>query len=139
MKRRLLSLLLVFVMVLGMLPNAAFAADIPSGAPFTAITTDAGEVGQIEDRGTIVYTGYSSYEDVPYYHVQIPVGATEVYVTHPAEEDPFCDSGCGSAYGYYAETEGWTGNGLSFAFEEAADGQNQGEWYQRYDYCGWNP
>ena len=65
MKRRLLSLLLVFGMVLGMLPSAAFATDIPSGAPFTEITTDAGEVGQIEDRGTIVYTGYSSYEDVP--------------------------------------------------------------------------
>ena len=86
-------------------------AVIPEGAPFTALTTDAGDAAAFEDMGTVDYTGYSTYYGVPYYHVTIPAGATKVYVTHPASEDPFADVGYGSAYGYYAETEGWTGGG----------------------------
>ena len=97
-------------------------AAIPDGAPFTALTTDAGEATAFADLGTVDYTGYSTYAGVPYYHVTIPAGATQVYVTHPSAEDPFADASYGSAYGYYAQTEGWTGGGLSFAFEEAEDG-----------------
>ncbi len=96
--------------------------EIPAGAPFTAITTDDGEVAKIEGKGNVDYTGYSTYEGVPYYHVTIPAGATKVYVTHPASEDPFADANYGSAYGYVAETEGWTGSGTSFEFESAEDG-----------------
>lgn len=97
-------------------------AEIPDGAPFTALTTDAGDASAFEDMGTVDYTGYGSYSGVPYYHVTIPAGATQVYVTHPSAEDPFADASYGSAYGYYAETSGWTGGGLSFNFEEAEDG-----------------
>lgn len=97
-------------------------AEIPDGAPFTALTTDAGEVTAFADMDPVDYTGYSTYNGVPYYHVTIPAGATQVYVTHPSAEDPFADASYGSAYGYYAETEGWTGGGLSFTFEEAEDG-----------------
>lgn len=97
-------------------------AEIPDGAPFTALTTDAGEVTAFADMDPVDYTGYSTYYGVPYYHVTIPAGATQVYVTHPSAEDPFADASYGSAYGYYAETSGWTGSGLSFTFEEAEDG-----------------
>ena len=97
-------------------------AEIPAGAPFTAVTTDAGDATGFEDRGTVDYTGWDTYAGVPYYHVTIPAGATKVYVTHPSSEDPFADSSYGSAYGYVAETDGWTGSGTSFAFEEADDG-----------------
>ena len=97
-------------------------AVIPEGAPFTALTTDAGDAAAFEDMGKVDYTGYNTYSDVPYYHVTIPAGATQVYVTHPASEDPFADASYSSAYGYYAETEGWTGGGVTFTFEEAEDG-----------------
>ena len=97
-------------------------AVIPNGAPFTALTTDAGDASAFEDMGTVDYNGWSTYEGVPYYHVTIPAGATQVYVTHPFDEDPFCDASYGSAYGYAAETEGWTGSGMTYEFEEAEDG-----------------
>lgn len=96
-------------------------AAIPEGAPFTAITTDAGNVLAIEEQEAVDFTGYSSFSGVPYYHVQIPEGATEIYVTHPDSVDPFCDASYNSAYGYYADTATWTGGGLTFAYE-AVDG-----------------
>ena len=102
--------------------TAPGGAEVPEGAPFTALTTDAGDATAFEDRGTVDYTGWSTYYGVPYYHVTIPANATEVYVTHPFSEDPFCDASYGSAYGYAAETGGWTGSGTSFAFEETEDG-----------------
>ena len=92
-------------------------ATIPEGAPFTAITTDAGDVIAIEEMDAVDYTGYSTYYGIPYYHIQIPEAATEVYVTHPASVDPFLDSAYGYARGYYAETEGWTGGGMDFNYE----------------------
>ena len=97
-------------------------AEIPDGAPFTALTTNAGEVTAFADMDPVDYTGYSTYSGVPYYHVTIPAGATQVYVTHPSAEDPFADASYGRAYGYYAETSGWTGGGVNFTFEEAEDG-----------------
>ncbi|MBE5956492.1 MAG: hypothetical protein E7253_08570 [Lachnospiraceae bacterium] len=95
---------------------------IPEGAPFTAITTDDGEITNVAYVKNVDYTGWSTYEGIPYYHVTIPANATEVYVTHPFSEDPFADTGYGSAYGYAAETEGWTGSGMQFEFTEAEDG-----------------
>ena len=125
MKKRLLAMLLAFAIVLVSIPFGTMqviAAEIPEGAPFTALTTDKGGVLGYEDMGTVTYTGYSTYENVPYYHVTIPSGATEVYVTHPSAEDPFADASYGSAYGYYASTEDWTGSGMTYSFEEAEDG-----------------
>ena len=97
-------------------------AAIPEGAPFTAITTDAGDVIGIQEMDDVNYNGYSTYYGVPYYHVQIPEDAEEVYVTHPSSADPFCDASYNSAYGYYADTETWSGGGINLAFENAAGG-----------------
>ena len=97
-------------------------AVIPDGAPFTALTTDQGDAEEIVFVESVTYTGYESYENVPYYHVIIPAGASSVYVTHPTTEDPFADVSYGSAYGYYAETSGWTGGGISYAFADTEDG-----------------
>ena len=94
-------------------------AVIPEGAPFTEISSDAGEAIAIEDKGTVDYQYYSG---VPYYHVTIPAGSTEVYVTHPASENPFADSSYGSAYGYYADTEFTSGGYMTYIFEEVEDG-----------------
>lgn len=94
-------------------------AVIPEGAPFTEISSDAGEAIAIEDKGTVDYQYYSG---VPYYHVTIPAGSTEVYVTHPASENPFADSSYGSAYGYYADTEFTSGGYMTYTFEEVEDG-----------------
>lgn len=95
---------------------------IPAGAPFTAITTDAGDVIAIEQMDSVDFTGYSTYYGIPYYHIQIPEGAEEIYVTHPSSTDPFCDSDAGFAYGYYASTESWSGGGFEMDFAEAAGG-----------------
>ena len=95
------------------------AVEIPDGAPFTEITTDSGAVTaitQMDDAST------SYYGKVPYYHVEIPADATKVYVTHPTEENPFCDAGYNSAYGYVADTEYWGTSSISFAFETVAGG-----------------
>ena len=122
MKKKLLSWLLVFAMVLGMIPTDAMnvnAAVIPAEAPFTAISTDAGDAIKIEDMGMVEY---SYYGESPYYHVTIPADATEVYVTHPFEVNPFADTSYGSAYGYYADTESWDGSYMSYSFEEAEGG-----------------
>ena len=84
-------------------------AEIPEGAPFVEVDTDAGAAIQIEDKGTV---SYSYYENVPYYHVTIPEGATKVDVTYPESENPFCntDPNYGMyAYGYYTNLE--TGEG----------------------------
>ena len=90
---------------------------IPDGAPFTAITTDAGDVIAIEQKENVTFTGYNTYSDVLCYHVQIPEGAENVYVTHPSSTNPFLDSAYGCARGYYAETESWTGGGMDFEYE----------------------
>jgi len=52
---------------------------IPDGAPFTAITTDAGAVLAIEQQENVSF----NYADVPYYIVTIPADAATVYVTAP--------------------------------------------------------
>ena len=58
-------------------------AAIPKGAPFTAVTTNAGAVIAVEDCGTLSVDpwGMGTGTDVPYYHITIPKGATETYVT----------------------------------------------------------
>ncbi|MBR6657512.1 MAG: dockerin type I repeat-containing protein [Oscillospiraceae bacterium] len=120
MKKRILSFMLSVIMVIGMFPVTVFAdAVIPEGAPYTTISTDKGDALAIEDKGTVDYQYYSG---VPYYHVTIPFGSTEVYVTHPDSEDPFADASYGSAYGYYADTESWSGGYMTYSFEEVESG-----------------
>lgn len=104
--------------------DAEEGATIPEGAPFTAVTTDAGEVASIKDKGTIDFTGYSTYSAVPYYHVVIPATATSIDVTYPASENPFVSDEYSSAYGYYADVESWSGDGVTFTeytYDETAE------------------
>ena len=74
MKKRLLSLLLVFVMVLGMLPTSGFAVD---GVPFVA-TVGGEEITQIEESviGWADWNGNLS--DLTCYTVTIPQSAEAV-------------------------------------------------------------
>ena len=99
---------------------ASKPAEIPEGAPFVAINTDAGYAITIEQKENVTYTGYSPYENIPHYHVTIPEGATRVDVTYPASVNPFAEysswSGAYEAYGYYAETTGWTGGGITMDY-----------------------
>ena len=77
MKKRLLSLLLAFVLVLGMLPASAFAVE----APFTA--TVNGEIVPVTKESTLewsdMYSG--STTDVTCYTVAVPEGTEEVTVS----------------------------------------------------------
>lgn len=82
MKRNLLSLLLVFVLVLGMLPVQALAAD----TPFVRITTADGQAVQTSFKGMVpAASEWLTYNDGPYYHVTVPAGTTAVRVTYPAD------------------------------------------------------
>ncbi len=74
MKKRLLSLLLAVVMVLGMLPTSVFAVD---GVPFTA-TVNGEEITQIEES-VIDWPDWSgNLSDLPCYTVTIPQSAEAV-------------------------------------------------------------
>lgn len=77
MRRRLLSLLLVFVLVLGMVPVSAAAADVP----FT-VTADGAEITAITE------STLSNWNDLTCYTVTVPEGTTEV--TLQFEEDMQC-------------------------------------------------
>ena len=50
---------------------------IPDGAPFTAVSTDAGEVIAIDQMDDV--------NGVPYYIVTIPEDAETAYITAPAQ------------------------------------------------------
>jgi len=83
MKKRLLSLVLAVIMVIGIFPTMAFAAtDIPEGAIFTDVKSDAGEsvtVTKMEDH----------------YKVEVPYGTTVAEVVYP--EGVVRDNGFGYA------------------------------------------
>ena len=81
MRRRLLSLLLVFVLVLGMLPVAAFAADVP----FT-VTVNGTEVTDITETTLTwesMYGGDPS--EVTCYTVTVPEGSAEATLNFTEE------------------------------------------------------
>ena len=97
MKKRLLSLLLVFVMVLGMLPISAFAAS----APFVA-TVGGAEMTDITKSTltwTDMYTGESA--DVTCYTVKVPKDSDEA--TLDFNED--------KQWSYYDSTGAYVGDG----------------------------
>lgn len=69
MKKRLLSLLLAFVLVLGMMPVAAFAADDPA-----TVTADGNAV-TLKKQGDFTEKR-DGWEQIPVYHLQVPADAT---------------------------------------------------------------
>ncbi len=93
---------------------------IPDGAPFTAITTDAGAAIAIEQQENVSF----NYADVPYYIVTIPAAATTAYVTAPGQvvmKDN--NTGAMQATGYAADVaNGWNPLYISYNYEGTADG-----------------
>ena len=88
---------------------------IPDGAPFTAITTDAGNVIAIEQQEDV--------DGVPYYIVTIPAGAETAYVTAPDQvvmEDWTTGSMQATAYAYDIEN-GWTQLYISYDYVEGTE------------------
>lgn len=66
----------------------AAAPDIPEDAPFSAITTNAGNVIAIADPVDLTFDPYGmdmSETEAPHYHITIPAGATEVYISFKEE------------------------------------------------------
>ena len=55
--------------------------EMPENAPFTAITTDAGAIVDVEDCGLLAVDPWGGMPvEVPYYHITIPAEATEAYI-----------------------------------------------------------
>ena len=89
---------------------------MPEGAPFTAITTDAGDVIAVEQQEDVY--------GVPYYIVTIPEGAETAYVTAPDQvvmEDWNTGEMQATAYAYEIEN-GWNQLFISYNYEESEDG-----------------
>ena len=94
---------------------ATGGATIPDGAPFTAITTDAGEVIAIDQMDDV--------NGVPYYIVTIPEDAETAYITAPAQvimEDWNSGEMQATAYAYEIEN-GWNQLFISYNYEESDD------------------
>ena len=100
--------------------GASAAPDMPEDAPFTAITTDAGNILAVEYVEDVDF----NYSTVPYYIVTIPEDATTAYVTAPDQvvmED--WNTGAIQATGYAANLEDMsTPLYISYNYEDTADG-----------------
>ena len=94
--------------------------EMPEDAPFTAITTDAGDIVAVE----YVEDKEFNYGYVPYYVVTIPADATTAYVTAPDQvvmED--WTTGALQATGYAADLADMsTPLYVSYNYEDTADG-----------------
>ena len=93
--------------------------EIPEGAPFTAITTDAGPIVAVAYVEDVEF----NYGKVPYYIVTIPADAETVYVTAPDQvvmED--WTTGAMQATGYAANLEDMSALYISYNYEETDDG-----------------
>ena len=96
MKKRLLSLLLTFAMVLGMIPTTSFAVD---RMPFTAVVNGE-EMTQIEES-TLTWVDWSGTPaDVPCYMVTIPQNTEEVTLTFEEDKQVGYYSSFGEHLGY---------------------------------------
>ena len=100
--------------------GASAAPEMPADAPFTDITTDAGNILSIEYVEDMEFNG--GY--VPYYVVTIPADATTAYVTAPDQvvmED--WNTGAMQATGYAANLEEMSiPMYISYDYEDTADG-----------------
>ena len=122
MKRRLLSLFMAFVMLLGMLPTSVFAAS-DTDTPFIDIVTDSGEAVTWEFVGMIpAASAYASYEDGPMYVVTVPDGTESILVTYPGDTE--IQGSGGQAWSYTLSVPGYElGYGSeTFAYETNDDG-----------------
>ena len=68
---------------------------IPEGAPFISITTDVEGAVTVTEQKAVDF-GY--YSGMSYYHVELPEGATEVYVTYSADTNFYLYNDAAYAY-----------------------------------------
>ena len=122
--KKFLSMLLALMMVLSILPTAVFATEQATvAAPLDSIVP-YGANGQTTGTATIsvqnpvTFTGYSAFENVPYYLVTVPAGTTYVKATYK-DAAILTNATSGEASGYYADVPQWTGGGVEMAYTES--------------------
>lgn len=80
---------------------------IPTGAPFSGVTTDAGDILAIEQLDDLPVDpwGMGMYDYIPYYHITVPEDATEAQIRFDetldyfmAQTDMYGEPEIGSAY-----------------------------------------
>lgn len=69
-------------------------------------------------RTLVTFTGYSAFENVPYYLVTVPAGTTYVKATYK-DAAILTNATSGEASGYYADVPQWTGGGVEMAYTES--------------------
>lgn len=106
--KKFLSMLLALMMVLSILPTAVFAteqatvaAPLDSIVPYGANDQTTG-TATISVQNPVTFTGYSAFENVPYYLVTVPAGTTYVKATYK-DAAILTNATSGEASGYYAD------------------------------------
>lgn len=122
--KKFLSMLLALMMVLSILPTAVFAteqgtvaAPLDSIVPYGANDQTTG-TATISVQNSVTFTGYSAFENVPYYLVTVPAGTTYVKATYK-DAAILTNATNGVASGYYADVPQWTGGGVEMAYTES--------------------
>lgn len=122
--KKFLSMLLALMMVLSILPTAVFAteqgtvaAPLDSIVPYGANDQTTG-TATISVQNSVTFTGYSAFENVPYYLVTVPAGTTHVKATYK-DAAILTNATSGVASGYYADVPQWTGGGVEMAYTES--------------------
>ena len=122
--KKFLSMLLALMMVLSILPTAVFAteqgtvaAPLDSIVPYGANDQTTG-TATISVQNPVTFTGYSAFENVPYYLVTVPTGTTYVKATYK-DAAILTNATSGEASGYYADVPQWTGGGVEMAYTES--------------------
>lgn len=122
--KKFLSMLLALMMVLSILPTAVFAteqgtvaAPLDSIVPYGANDQTTG-TATISVQNSVTFTGYSAFENVPYYLVTVPAGTTYVKATYK-DAAILTNATSGVASGYYADVPQWTGGGVEMAYTES--------------------
>lgn len=122
--KKFLSMLLALMMVLSILPTAVFAteqatvaAPLDSIVPYGANDQTTG-TATISVQNPVTFTGYSAFENVPYYLVTVPAGTTYVKTTYK-DAAILTNATSGEASGYYADVPQWTGGGVEMAYTES--------------------
>ncbi|WP_302928126.1 dockerin type I repeat-containing protein [Brotocaccenecus cirricatena] len=117
-------MLLALMMVLSILPTAVFAteqgtvaAPLDSIVPYGANDQTTG-TATISVQNSVTFTGYSAFENVPYYLVTVPAGTTYVKATYK-DAAILTNATSGVASGYYADVPQWTGGGVEMAYTES--------------------
>ncbi|MBE6900385.1 MAG: hypothetical protein E7479_06975 [Ruminococcaceae bacterium] len=143
--KKVLSLLLAVLMVIGTFPMTAFAAEIPDGLGILALS----EMTAFEEGETIEYSkwgmeGYSTQS----YIVTVPAGTETVKVTFdPSNVPAWSGNISGGWLTYDAENDSYDMGGKDLVYEESNGGYTitldvksmieNGNYYVKYDSYYW--